>query len=207
MCWSLGIVANFVIQYLNTKVRRIGVNLAWLGVVFLFMTFLCAGCSDFYKKNFVHVPSALHELQEDRSQKEREIQAMRKSQILEDNHTRVLMIARYMNEIDKRFIHAGEGEVFLVEVYDKRDELDASKMTFRIQTPFNSLESDKVEKLNINDLGSLAPDIAYNDVYRVVFDAIGMRGKDELKLLVEVKGIGSMSFDFGYTKRKSRLTQ
>lgn len=205
MCWSLGIVANFVIQYLNTKVRRIGVNLAWLGVIFLFMTFLCAGCSDFYKKDFVHVPSAFHEA--DRSQKEREIQAMRKSQILEDNHTRVLMIARYMNEIDKRFIQAGEGEVFLVEVYDKRDELDVSKMTFQIHTPYNSLESLKVEKLNINDLGSLAPDIAYNDVYRVVFDTIGVRGKDGLKLLVEVKGIGSMSFDFGYAKRKSKLTQ
>lgn len=173
-----------------------------VGVAFMLM-----GCSDFHKKNFVHIASAHYKSKEEKSLKEREIQAMRKSQILQDNHTRVLMIARYVNEINKEWVKGIGGEVFLIEVYDKLDELNEKKMKFSLKTTYNSLESSKIEKLDSKNLGSFTPDIAYNDVYLVAFEGVGKRGKDALKLFVEIEGVGRMSFDFGYAKRESKLTQ
>ena len=152
------------------------------------VAFMLTSCSDFYKKDFVHIASAYYKPKDEKSIKEREIQAMRKSQILQDNHTRVLMIARYVNEINKEWLENTSGEVFLIEVYD-------------------SVESSKIEKLDSKNLGTFTPDIAYNDVYLVSFKRIGERGRDTLKLFAEIKGVGRMSFDFGYAKRESKLTQ
>lgn len=165
------------------------------------------GCSDFYKKDFVHIASAHYKPQDEKLIKERDIQAMRKSQILQDNHTRVLMIARYMNEIDKKWIEPESGEVFLIEVYDKFNLVNEKNMKFTLKTAYNSLESNKIEKLDSKKLGIFSPDIAYNDAYLVTFDRIGKRGRDTLELFAEIIGIGHMSFDFGYAKRKSKLTQ
>lgn len=171
------------------------------------VTFMLMGCSDFYKKKFVHIASAHYKSQDEKSIKEREIQAMRKSQILQDNHTQILMIARYINEIDKKWIGAESGEVFLIEVYDKLDVVSEKNMKFSLKTAYNSLESSKIEKLDSKNLGNFSPDITYNDVYFVAFEGIGKRGKDTLKLFAEIKGVGRMSFDFGYAKRESKLTQ
>ena len=171
------------------------------------VAFMLTSCSDFYKKNFVHIASAHYKPQDEKSIKEREIQAMRKSQILQDNHTQILMIARYINEIDKKWIGAESGEVFLIEVYDKLDVVSEKNMKFSLKTAYNSVESSKIEKLDSKNLGTFTPDIAYNDVYLVTFDRIGERGKDALKLFAEIKGVGRMSFDFGYAKRESKLTQ
>ncbi|STP10455.1 Uncharacterised protein [Helicobacter cinaedi] len=171
------------------------------------VAFMLTSCSDFYKKDFVHIASAHYKPKDEKSIKEREIQAMRKSQILQDNHTRVLMIARYVNEINKEWLENTSGEVFLIEVYDKLDEISEKNMKFSLKTAYNSVESSKIEKLDSKNLGTFTPDIAYNDVYLVTFDRIGERGKDALKLFAEIKGVGRMSFDFGYAKRESKLTQ
>ena len=146
------------------------------------VAFMLTSCSDFYKKDFVHIASAYYKPKDEKSIKEREIQAMRKSQILQDNHTRVLMIARYVNEINKEWLENTSGEVFLIEVYDKLDEISEKNMKFSLKTAYNSVESSKIEKLDSKNLGTFTPDIAYNDVYLVSFKRIGERGRDTLKL-------------------------
>ncbi|WP_291025932.1 hypothetical protein [Helicobacter sp.] len=166
---------------------------------------LCVGCSDFYRKDFIHIPSAHNTEQE--TQKEQEIQATRKGQILENNHTRVVMIVRYMNEISKNFVKDEKGEVFLVELYARNEQIPLELLSFNLSSTYKSLEAEKISKQNKQDLGEFAPDIAYNNIYKVVFGSMGFRGRDNLKLTARIEGIGEMNFDFSYAKRKSNLTQ
>ncbi|WP_233706630.1 hypothetical protein [Helicobacter marmotae] len=177
-------------------------------IYFLIMLIICVqGCSDFYAKDFIHIASATQGTKEENTQKEREIQAMRKSQILQDEHTRVLMIVRYVNEIDSTLLQNGKEEVFLVEVYAKDETLSPNLFSFTLSNTYKSTQANAIIKLSKEELAQFAPDIIYNDVYKVSFAHMGARGRDSLKLLAHIKGIGDMSFDFGYAKAKSNLTK
>ncbi|WP_300448988.1 hypothetical protein [uncultured Helicobacter sp.] len=175
-------------------------------LIILSTTMLCA-CSDFFRTDFTHIPSVHNAPKEIQTTKELEIQAMRKSQILENNRTRVLMIVRYMNEIDKKFLKQDEGEVFLVEIYTKDTSIPLKSLTFHLSNGYKSIESVQILKMQKADLGHFIPDITYNDIYKVVFHSIGLRGRDNLKFSAQIQNIGSMDFDFGYAKRESKLAQ
>ncbi len=54
---------------------------------------------------------------------------------------------------------------------------------------------------------ALGMNVIYNDMYKVVFESIGARGKDMLQFNVEIAGVGNMSVDFSYAKAKSNLTK
>ena len=196
----------------------------YLALFLVFLGALLLGCSDFYNKDFVHVASAHNLSKEERAKKEREIQAMRKSQIIQDSQSRLVMIARYVNDYSKDLAkeliaHKSEqkksdsgfgvgGEVFLIEVYDKHDEISPKDMRFVFANPFESVESRQVTKLSQKELEHIAqfvPDIAYNDVYLVLFDPISARGRESLRLEARVKNLGNMRFEFGYIVRKSKL--
>ena len=165
-----------------------------------------AGCSDFYRKDFIHITSAYEDSKEKRAFKEREIQAMRKSQILIHNHTRVVMIVRYMNEVDDTFGGSDNKEVFFVELYDKLGQVKLKDLQFSLKNIYKSIKPSNVSKLSTADMEFLKPDVIYNDMYKVVFESIGARGKDMLQFNVEIAGVGNMSVDFSYAK-KSNLTK
>lgn len=179
----------------------------------VFTLCLCAlftlGCSDFYRKDFVHITSALQSAEEDKTHLEKSVQAMRKSQIMQDNQIRVLGITRYVNQIDPQLLDSDEKkyQVFWVELYDKSDKLRANDLLFTLSTSYKSIKPLKVVKLTRQELGAFAPDIAYNDVYKVIFKSIGERGRDTTQLKLEIKGVGKMNFYYGYVKRKSNLTR
>ncbi|WP_276925220.1 hypothetical protein [Helicobacter japonicus] len=181
-------------RFLYTMFMLIGANLC--AVMFL-------GCSDFYHKDFVHIPSAHNAPKKQKIQKENEIQAMRKGQILKNNRTQILMIVRYMNDISDEFVKNDKGEVFLVEIYSREGKLPANLLTFSLQNVYKNIQSNKVSALNKQELGDFVPDIAYNDVYKVSFDSMGFRGRESLKFIAHIKDIGDISFDFGYTQPKS----
>ncbi|TLD97005.1 hypothetical protein LS71_005175 [Helicobacter jaachi] len=166
-----------------------------------------AGCSDFYRSNFVHIASTHDIPKVEKTLKERQIQAMRKSQILEHNHTRAIMITHYVNDIDAHLVDKNDGEVFFVEVYDKEHQISQNQLTFKLTNPYKSIQARAISKLAPNELGALAPDIIYNDVYKVSFEPIGQRGRDALKLYAHIENVGDMVFDYGYAKRKSNLTK
>lgn len=180
---------------------------------------MLVGCSDFYRSDFTHITSAkiqseqLPQEQDSAQQKillERKIQAMRKTQILQDEHTRAIGIAHYINDINSEIEKSGglfADDVFYIELYDKIDEISESKLRAKLNNGYKSIESYSIERLNKNTLGILAPDITYNEVYRVRFSHLGARGRENWKLLLEIKGVGVMSFDYGYAKRKSNLAQ
>lgn len=172
-------------------------------------TILILGCSDFYRKDFVHITSALQSIEENKTSLEKSVQAMRKSQIMQDNQIRVLGITHYVNQIDLQRLDPDEKkyQVFWVELYDKSDKLQASDLLFTLSTSYKSIRPLKVIKLTRQELGTFAPDIAYNDVYKVIFKPIGERGRDTLQLKLEIKGVGKMDFYYGYVKRKSNLTR
>lgn len=182
----------------------------------IFALCLCAllslfilGCSDFYRKDFVHITSALQGVSEDKAHLEKSVQAMRKSQIMHNNQIRVLGITRYVNQIDPQFLDSEERkyQVFWVELYSKSDKLLPKDLLFTLSTAYKNIKPLKVVKLTRQELGIFAPDITYNDVYKVIFQSPGERGRDTLQLKLEIKGIGKMDFHYGYTKRKSNLTR
>lgn len=163
-------------------------------------------CSDFYAKDSIHIPSANHPIKNQKIKNERKVQAMRKSQILENNHTRVLMIAHYINEIDSSIVEKNK-EIFLVELYSREDDVPMKSLSFSLDNGYKTIEAINISKIEPNEIKDFAPDIAYNDVYKVVFNSIGLMGRNNLKLHVEILNIGSMSFDFGFVKAKSNLTR
>ncbi|MCX2716335.1 hypothetical protein OQH61_01090 [Helicobacter sp. MIT 21-1697] len=176
-------------------------------VVGICMSAWIMGCSDFYRKDFIHITSAHQDSKEKQAFKEREIQAMRKSQILVDNHTRIVMIVRYMNEVDDTFGGSDNKEVFFVEIYDKLGQVGLKDLQFSLKNMYKSIEPSDVSKLSVADMEVLKPDVVYNDMYKVVFESIGARGKDMLRFNVEIVDVGSMSVDFSYAKAKSNLTK
>ena len=173
-------------------------------IFIIIMCVLCVGCSDFHRKDFVHIPSAHNSTQ--KTQKENAIQAMRKGQILDNNRTRVLMIVRYMNEVSKDFV-SGSDEVFLVEMYARDEKIAQNRLSLTLKNTYKSIEAYEVLIQDKRDLGQFAPDIVYNDIYKVSFSSIGFRGRDSLKLIAHIKGIGDISFDFGYIKLKGNLAR
>lgn len=176
-------------------------------IIGICMNVWIAGCSDFYRKDFIHITSAYEDSKEKRAFKEREIQAMRKSQILIHNHTRVVMIVRYMNEVDDTFGGSDNKEVFFVELYDKLGQVKLKDLQFSLKNIYKSIKPSNVSKLSTADMEFLKPDVIYNDMYKVVFESIGARGKDMLQFNVEIAGVGNMSVDFSYAKAKSNLTK
>ncbi len=136
-----------------------------------------AGCSDFYRKDFIHITSAYEDSKEKRAFKEREIQAS-------DNK-----------------------EVFFVELYDKVGQVKLKDLQFSLKNIYKSIKPSNVSKLSTADMEFLKPDVIYNDMYKVVFESIGARGKDMLQFNVEIAGVGNMSVDFSYAKAKSNLTK
>lgn len=171
---------------------------------------LCAGlisCSDFYRKDFTHIASA--EGYPHKVLFEKRIQAMRKSQILQNNQTRIQAIVSYMNMIDDAQImpEIKHSEVFLIELYDKNDEVSIDNMTFMLTNGYDEVESTDISLIAPENLGIFAPDVAYHRMYKVLFPLTGAQGKNNLKLVFKVTDIGEMDFNFGYTKTKSRLNQ
>lgn len=186
------------------------IDLMFLIINVCLVAFICIfmnACSDLNRSNVLFVASANALPKEQEMIKKLDIQAMRKAQIIEDNHTRVLMIAHYMNEIDKSFIKQDKGEVFLVELYARDVHIDLDSLDFTLISTYHTLKAQHISKQNIEELGIFAPDVSYNDVYKVVFDSIGFRGRDNLKLIAEIVDIGMMQFDFSYAKSKSKLAK
>lgn len=167
------------------------------------------GCSDFYRKDFVHITSATHASEQDKAYLEKGVQAMRKSQIMRDNQLQVLGIARYINYIDHSFLQEDEKkyEVFWIEIYDKTNAIRTRDLNFTLSTPYKSIQPIKIVKLKHDELGVFAPDTTYNNVYKVVFKSLGERGRDAINLKLEIKNMGKMSFYYGFAKRKSNLAQ
>lgn len=157
------------------------------------------GCSDFYTSGTIHSAS----IASDMSLKKREIQATRKSQILFNNQSHIIMIARYLNDIDSALLEGEKGEVFIIEIYDKFEKLDIKNISFVLKTAYTELESSAVTKLNANSY--IKQDISYNSLYKVSFKSLGARGRDSLVLEARIKGLGTMAFNYGYAKIKSNL--
>ncbi|TLD80094.1 hypothetical protein LS68_007675 [Helicobacter sp. MIT 05-5293] len=175
---------------------------------FLFIALLC-GCSDLYKKDFVRIASANVDSKQDKALLERHIQAMRKSQIMQNNRTQLLAIVHYINQSDSHLAQSiQEGsEVFLVEIFDRAHQIKKSQIHFTLTASYKSIDEKSVMQAKREDLGILTPDISYNSAYWVIFEGIGERGKEEMKLIMNVQNMGEMEFDFGYHTNKNSLAQ
>ena len=112
-----------------------------------------------------------------------------------------------MNEVDDTFGGSDNKEVFFVELYDKLGQVKLKDLQFSLKNIYKSIKPSNVSKLSTADMEFLKPDVIYNDMYKVVFESIGARGKDMLQFNVEIAGVGNMSVDFSYAKAKSNLTK
>ncbi len=92
-------------------------------------------------------------------------------------------------------------------MYDKVGQVKLKDLQFSLKNIYKSIKPSNVSKLSTADMEFLKPDVIYNDMYKVVFESIGARGKDMLQFNVEIAGVGNMSVDFSYAKAKSNLTK
>lgn len=166
---------------------------------------LCAclvfiSCSDFYKDDFVHIYSA-HKDSENKKEKEKKIQAMRKSQILNNSQSELVAIVYRLKDIRNDNLFANEE--FVVEIFDTKHTKNlAQQLKARIFNAYTSIDCDEFREAEQLDL-LFQTDISYNKAY--LLTCKNLHGND-LKLEIKLKD-SAMVFDYSLVKSPSKLSK
>lgn len=170
--------------------------------VCILCAFIFSACSDISKSSLI--PSAQDSDNAQEKRLERKIQSSRKAEIIEGKYTPFVAIATYLNDVDN--INA-KREVFLIELYEKKpDSKIADKLSFELISHNVSMQSLFVTRLNPSQYTDiLRPKNPYNALFVVEFESISKKHRETMKLQLNIKDKGSMSFDFGYPILKSKL--
>ncbi|MDE5603013.1 MAG: hypothetical protein K2I71_03720 [Helicobacter sp.] len=160
-----------------------------LKYLFYFSILWLVGCAN-DSVNFIKLtPSFLEESY---------IQATRKTEIIYQQKTQIILIATHLNEFDKEAYHKQKGEVFFVSVYQS----DGGKDFFKeYNLVLNNGEKPlKITPLKASELEGLMAEYAmpWGEYYLLEFPPQNKRIQDRLSLTISHKKFGENTLNFGF---------
>lgn len=126
------------------------------------------------------------------------IQATRKTEIIYQEKTQIILIATHLNEFDEEAYPKQKGEIFFVSVYQsegKKDFLKAYNLVLN-----NGEKPLKVTPLKADELEGLMAEYAmpWGEYYLLEFSPQNKRIQDRLSITLSHKKFGENTLNFGF---------
>lgn len=148
--------------------------------IILFSLFVFCGCNSFFSNSYTLDVVA-----------EKKVQASRKGEILKDQ--KVVLVATVMHLNDVSVVAYHGREYFFVEIYDEGQLNGYIDYKLNGSSPLwiREIQSDEFDEI-------LKPNNKWSKCYLVAFKSVGKLELREMFLKMEVIGVGTMNFDFGF---------
>lgn len=126
------------------------------------------------------------------------IQATRKTEIIYQEKTQIILIATHLNEFDEEKYPKQRGEVFFINVYQSEGEKDFLKAYNLVLN--NGEKPLKVTPLKAYDLEGLMAEYAipWGEYYLLEFSPQNKRTQDRLSLTISHQKFGESTLNFGF---------
>lgn len=158
------------------------------GILSLFLLNGCANLQSFKSKLIPSKPEESY------------IQATRKSELVFEDTTRIVLIAVHLNAYDEEKYPHERGEVFFIDVYrSEQNSLGFLENGYRL-TLNNGESPTKITRLHNKDLQGLMQQNAmrWGEYYLVTFAPQNQRIQDSLMLVLSHPKFGKNSLKFGF---------
>ncbi len=126
---------------------------------------------------------------------EKKIFSSRKSQITQNGKTMMIAIATYLNNVNPSIFNDNR-EYFLLEIFSELEIPLIDYMNFNITDNAKLLWIREVDKDEFDSYINVSN--KWSKAFLVAFEPIDEHYKKNMKLILDVDTIGSMSFDFSY---------
>lgn len=132
------------------------------------------------------------------------LQATRKTELIVQGNTQIVVIATHLNEFDWIKFPREEGEIFFLDVYQTRKNGKGFlKNGYEIRLA-NGAKPSKITRLKKEDLeGMIAQNATqWGEYYWVEFPKQDKRTQDRMILVLSHKDFGENTLEFGFKKIK-----